>query len=78
MESLLQTLSADLFWDVDRDSVDPDKQARWLVERVLERGRWEDWLAIRHYYGKACLAALSPTLRVDAKSAHFLKLYCEL
>jgi hypothetical protein len=24
--------------------VDPEKNARWILERVLQRGRWEDWL----------------------------------
>lgn len=77
MENWIGTLSPDLFWDVDQAAVDPAINARWLVERVLQRGRWKDWQKVSAHYGKARLSALRSDLRVDAKSAHFLELYCE-
>ena len=76
MEPWLRNLSGELFWDVDRATVDPENHARWLLERVLQRGRWEDWLAVRDHYGKEGLAAIRPELRLDARSANFIKLYC--
>lgn len=71
-------LSSELFWDVSRKEVDPERHERWLMERVLRRGRWEDWLLIRAHYDKTRLINLSPELRLDPKSAHFLELYCSL
>ena len=78
MEYWIYALSSELFWDVSRESVDPERHGRWLVERVLHRGSWEDWLLIRSHYSKSRLLDLSPTLNLGPKSAHFLKLYCSL
>jgi hypothetical protein len=76
MDDYIGKLSQQLFWDVDQRTVDIKKNERWLVERVLQRGSWEDWMTIREAYGKRELQNLSPTLRLDPKSANFLKLYC--
>ena len=78
MESWMAELSSELFWDVSREEIDPEKHERWLIERVLQRGRWEDWLLIRAYYDKNRLLDLSPRLRLDPKAANFLKVYCSL
>jgi len=78
MELWVNSLSAELFWDVLQKEVDPDHHERWLVERVLLRGRWEDWLLVREHYSKNKLFTLLPELRLDAKSEHFLRLYCSL
>ncbi len=71
-------LSAELFWDVSRKEVDPEQHERWLIERVMKYGRWEDWLLISSYYSKTRLLDLSSQLRLDPKSTHFLELYCSL
>jgi len=78
MKSWVEKLSSDLFWDVLRDEVDPEKHKRWLIERVVQRGRWEDWEMIKTHYSKEELCGLTDTLRLDPKSARFLKLYCSL
>jgi hypothetical protein len=69
-------MSPQLFWDVDPETIDVKKNARWLIERVVQRGTWEDWLLLRTLYGKPELKTFAPTLRIDAKSANFLKKYC--
>ncbi len=76
MDKLVGQLSPYLFWDVDQKEVDTKKNARWLVERVLQRGTWEDWLLLRDLYGKTELRLLAPRLKLDAKSANFLRLHC--
>jgi hypothetical protein len=70
-------MSPQLFWDVDPETVDTRKNARWLLERVMQRGTWEDWLLVKERYGKDELQALAPALRLDAKSANFLKIHCQ-
>ncbi|MCK5736144.1 MAG: hypothetical protein KAH21_06670, partial [Spirochaetaceae bacterium] len=46
--------------------------------RVLQRGRWEDWLLLKTHYDKPRLRNLSSQLKLDPKSAHFLKRYYSL
>ena len=77
-ELWVNNLSSELFWDVLQKEVDPDLHERWLIERVMQRGRWEDWILLRENYSKKRLIGLLPQLRLDGKSEHFLKLHCSL
>ena len=56
-------LSEHLFWDVRREGVDPELHAAWLVQRVLEYGRWRDWKLIETHYGKLRLAEIVVKIR---------------
>ncbi len=72
----LQGLSAHLFWDVDRSEVDMDKQAKFIIQRVLEYGLLDDWLIIKRYYGKAELVRISTSLRsLDDRALSFVATY---
>jgi len=77
MEECIRRLSPQLFWDVDPEAVDARKHARWLIERVVQRGTWEDWLLVSKLYGKRGLQAIAPELRLDPKCANFLRIYCQ-
>ncbi len=44
-------LSKTLFWDTDISQIDYDKNARHIIERVLQRGMLSDWFEIKNYYG---------------------------
>jgi hypothetical protein len=59
----MTALSGYLFWDVDRSGVDPERHAAWLVQRVLDYGRWQDWQILVAHYGKPELAELAKGLR---------------
>ena len=76
MDSWINNLSGELFWDVNRATVREDLHAKWLLERVLERGRWEDWILVRDNLGRERITALAPSLRLDPKSQNFLNIYC--
>jgi hypothetical protein len=71
----IRSLSEELFWDVQREMVDPVVHRRWLVERVLERGRWQDWLAVSEDLGTGELERLAHVLKVSPKSRHFLAVW---
>ncbi len=75
MQSWIFKLSSELFWDTDRSQIDPEKHARWLLERILQRGRWEDWLIIKKHYGKDRIKSISSKLKLDGKSRNFLSIY---
>lgn len=68
-------LSPILFWDVDRKTVDPGTHARWLIERVLEKGQWEDWLLLRDNMGRDAIAKEEARLHIDPKARNFLERY---
>jgi hypothetical protein len=40
-----------IFWDVNFDTLDYDKKASFIIERVFERGDVPDIRACRRYYG---------------------------
>ncbi|MCL2417521.1 MAG: hypothetical protein FWD02_06280 [Bacteroidales bacterium] len=42
--------SKNLFWDINVEKLDIDKYPGYVLQRVLERGQWEDWVQIRAYY----------------------------
>jgi hypothetical protein len=44
-------LSKTLFWDTDINKIDYEKNARHIIERVLQRGMLNDWFIIKKYYG---------------------------
>ena len=44
-------LSKQAFWDVDMDSIDYEKNARYVIEKVIDRGSFEDFIALKKFYG---------------------------
>lgn len=44
-------LSKQAFWDVDMDSIDYQKNAAHVVEKVIERGKAEDFNNLLKFYG---------------------------
>ena len=42
-----------LFWDVDPKTIDPEKHARYIIERILNFGDTEEMRWLFSYYSKA-------------------------
>jgi hypothetical protein len=40
-----------IFWDVDFEKIDYDKNPGWIIVRVFERGDIPEIKALRRYYG---------------------------
>jgi alkyl sulfatase BDS1-like metallo-beta-lactamase superfamily hydrolase len=40
----------ELFWDVDPKTIDPQKHAEYIIERILDFGRDEEVRWMRHFY----------------------------
>jgi len=51
MEKQKPILRKSLFWDTTFQDIDYCKHIRYVIERVLTRGNWNDWLELRKYYG---------------------------
>jgi hypothetical protein len=75
MEPWLEDLSEDLFWDVQISQVDCIKHRRWLVERVLTRGRLEDWRLLTLHVSRRDLRELLTRLRLPPRERFFLKMH---
>jgi len=65
-----------LFWDTDIDKLDEEKDASFVILRVLNRGRKEDIKWIKQRYGEDKIKEVlrSNLFRLDKKSAN---LWCE-
>lgn len=44
-------LNPNLFWDIDILELDYEKNARQIIERVVNRGSMNDWFEMKYYYG---------------------------
>jgi len=47
----LDQLSLSLFWDVDRQNIDPEANASFLIIRVMERGNRQEVRTTWAHYG---------------------------
>lgn len=47
----LKSLPDNLFWDIDPETLDYEKNARFIIQRVIQRGSLKDWSVIKAYYG---------------------------
>ena len=65
-----------LFWDVHIDSLDLEKHARFIVERVVSRGNRQDWQLLKEIYGKERIRKEAMRIRsLDPKTVSFLSVY---
>lgn len=65
----IEKLSPVLFWDIDRDQFDPEKNSAQLIQHVLERGELDDWRLVRDYYGLDRIASDCKGLRTLSPEA---------
>ena len=63
MSPFVASLSPHLFWDVDREQVDPEKHRAYIVQRVTERGSLDDWRRLRGHYGLETVVKAAQGLR---------------
>lgn len=49
---MIPNLSKTAFWDVNFDSLDPEQNAVFIMEKVFNYGLWSDQLAVIKYYGE--------------------------
>lgn len=68
--------SKELFWDVDPESIDQDKHARFVIGRVLSRGMMSDFLELQRTYSKERIRRELPLCRsLDPKTVSFCSVY---
>ncbi len=69
-------LPSHLFWDIDQTSLDTERHASFILERVANRGDLKDWNKVVDFYGKKRASALAQRIKnTDRKTLNFLSLY---
>jgi hypothetical protein len=68
-----------LFWDSDVSAINPRKHRQAIIERVLERGSWNNIKEIISYYGKDEVAKAAKKARwFSDKTMHFISGYFDI
>lgn len=71
-KNILKKLNKQLFWDVDIDSLDPERSGRLIIERVFTLGNMVDIRIIREYYGDKLIEETLTNLNyLDPKTHNF-------
>jgi len=72
-------LSESLFWDSEPRTIDFDNNARYVIEKVVSRGKFSDWLEIKRYYGLEKIKECALRLRdLNPKTISFLSLVLDV
>lgn len=78
-EMRLAALSNHLFWDIDINTLDLEKNKKQIIHRVLDYGLIDDWKFIQNYYGISKIAETALTIRdLEKKSATFIALLANI
>ncbi len=68
-----------LFWDAQVEDIDLQKNKRYVIERVMTRGKMEDFETVLALYSKGEIrAALKESKELDPKTRHFCSWYFEI
>ena len=66
---IITSFSRNLFWDVDPSTINLESNSRYIIQRVLEYGRYSDWKLILSHYGIKVISDTATTLRsLDPKA----------
>ena len=69
----IHSFSDYLFWDVDKDSIDLEANAPYVVSRVLELGQMNDWRLLVARYGIPRISEVARGLRsLEPKALSFI------
>jgi len=72
MSNYVQSLSAQLFWDVDPETIDDEKHRRFVIERVLQRGELSDLQrTVAHYTMPVVIAEAQQIRSLDPITLSF-------
>lgn len=68
-----------LFWDIDPSTLDWHKNARFIIQRVIQRGSIEEWKVLKDVYGLPFIKNEILKIRtLDPKTFHFFAAYFDI
>jgi hypothetical protein len=79
MQASFHKFDNSLFWDVKIESIDIEKHARFIIERVISRGNLQNWNLLKEIYGKEKIKNEAVQIKsLDRKTVSFLSAYFDL
>lgn len=71
-KNIVKKLNKQYFWDIDINSMNPEKSKKLIIERVFTMGTSEDIRLIRLYYGDNIIKEVLTNLNyLDPKTHNF-------
>ena len=71
--------SQNLFWDSEIDDIDFQKNKRYIIERVITRGKMADFQILLSIYSKEEIKnQLRKSKELDPKTQHFCSWYFDI
>ncbi len=68
-----------LFWEADLSTLNAEKHKQYIIERVFERGHWNQLKEVMHYYPlEEVKQALKKARWFDEKTMHFISVYFDI
>lgn len=75
IEINISDFSSHLFWDVNRDDLDFDKNRSVIISQVIQYGLMDDWTLVCRLYTMKEIADVAVKIRdLDKKSHSFISL----
>ncbi len=75
-QTISLNLPKTLFWDIDLNTLNVNQNARFIIQRVIQRGSIENWVEIKHFYGIEKIKNEILKIRsLDAKTLNFFSIY---
>ena len=75
----IQQFSPHLFWDVDKEKLDIERNKRYIVKHVLNYGLMKDWNTLKKHYSIQQIGQEAMKIRdLDVVSASFIALIADL
>ena len=75
-ENLIGNLSEHLFWDIDINQLRVKKHAKFIIERVINRGNFLDWTNLISLYSKSEIKSRIVEIKTfDKRTLSFLSMY---
>jgi phage host-nuclease inhibitor protein Gam len=72
-------LTKSLFWDVDPETIDFQKHASYVIERVISRGTLNDFKTMVNFYGKPKIKRIIKDIRhLDDRVLNFCSAYFDI
>lgn len=68
-----------LFWDIDSKSLDYEKHSKFIIERIVQKGKLSDFKALKDLYGLKLIREVSLNAKYLDKITHnFLSIYFDI
>ena len=75
-EQINKLICSPLFWDTQASNIDTEQNARFIIERIITRGTFQNWKLLLDYYGHDRVLKEALMIRtLDPKSLCYLSVF---